>query len=499
MGAYIWVLQTIPEGTLQIIRITEIYAFTAVILLYIALLIGPMCYQWRWIPKRSLIVKSRRAIGVSAWYFGLLHGLCAFFEELGGFSGLFYLPFNYLVAISLSFTALIILTAMACTSFNKFTGKWWWKPLHRFVYLASVFVLIHALLLGTHFQDLSSMIPRIAFFLLAFLFFFEARRTDAYLETKFPQISKFSFTTLLLGILFGAGLLYYYYPWSNTDGTLSLGIHQQHIQIAKDAQDINALPSGVPNFPGLVGDRTKRFSVNFNHADSITPNKDTELTFAITDAQNGSPVLLFNKPYEKTMHLILINEELDYYEHIHPEQKGSSFIITTKFPKVGRYHLYTDFQPIGAIEQQFAFTLQVGVINDPLLPQLEPNSELTKKVDDYTVSLSYDKPLVASKLSIGQQELKSTIKDKEGRDVKNLEPYLASFGHLVMIKTDTFDYLHVHPTNITAPKPEDRSGPDVSFLPLGLYGPIKPGIYKVFAQFKIEGKLILVEYTIQVK
>ena len=498
VGAYLWVLQTIPEGTLQIIRITQIYAFTALILLYLALLIGPLCYQFRWIPKRALIVKSRRAIGVSAFYFALLHALCAFFEELGGFSGLFYLPTNYLIAISLSFTALCILTAMAATSFNRFSGKPWWKPLHRFVYLAGIFVLIHALMLGTHFQDLSTLIPRISFFLLAFLLFLQARRIDAYIQRTFPSLLEWNFALLFFGILFGAGLFYYYYPNSNSDGTLSLGIHQQHIQIAKDAQNTNALPSGVPNFPGLVGDRTKRFSVNFDHPDTITPNQDTKLTFKINDASNGSPVLLFNKPYEKTMHLIIVDQNLAYYDHIHPDQEGSSFVITTKFPKEGTYHLYTDFQPIGAIEQQFGFTLSVGNPKDEEL-SFNEDSQLTKQVDDYSITLSYEKPLVASKLSIGQQELKFTIKDKNGDDVKTLEPYLASFGHLVMIKTDTFDYLHVHPTNIIAPKPDDRSGPDVSFLPLGLYGPIKSGMYKVFGQFKIEGKLILVNYVVKVE
>jgi DMSO/TMAO reductase YedYZ heme-binding membrane subunit len=496
IGSYLWVLHYIPGETLQIIRITQIYAFTALILLYIALLIGPLCYQLRWIPKRALIVKSRRAIGVSAWYFGLLHAMVAFFEQLGGFPGLFFLPGNYLLAISLSFTALVILTLMASTSFNWAIGKWWWKPLHRFVYLASIFILIHALMLGSHFQDLSSNIPQIAFFLLAFLLFLQSRRIDAYLERKFPNISKFSFVTLLWGITLGVGLLFYYYPRTERDGSLSLGIHQQHIEIAKEAQ--NQMPSGVPNFPGLVGDRTKRFTVTFDHPTTIIPDKDTELTFKINDASNGNPVLLFNKPYEKTMHLIIVDESLSYYDHIHPEQEGSSFVVTTKFPKTGIYHLYTDFQPIGAIEQQFAFTLTVGSPKHEEI-SLKEDLEFTKQIEDYQITLSYEKPLVSSKLSIGQQELKFTIKDKDGSNVITLEPYLASFGHLVMINTKTFDYLHVHPTNLTAPKPEERSGPDITFLPLGLYGPIKPGLYKVFGQFKPDAKLILVDFVVKVE
>lgn len=496
-GIYFWVIYTIPEGTLQIIRLTQFYAFAAVIYLYIALLIGPLCYQVRWIPKRPLIVKSRRAIGVSAFYFALLHASFAFFGQLGGFSGLFYLANKYLIAVSLSATALLILSLMAATSFDYFTKYSWWKKLHRFVYVAGVFVLVHALMLGTHFQNLSDLIPQISFVLLSFLLILEGRRVDAYLKERFSKAPSFNFGMLFVCILIGLGLSFYILP-QQPNGTSTFSVHSEHIKIAQQAQNMGAGNQGNQNVTSLVGDRTKRYSVSFDHSENVRVATDTTLSFRVHDASNGNPVVLFSPMYEKQMHLIIVDSQLEYYSHIHPEQEGSTFSITTQFPKNGVYHLYTDFQPVGAIEQQFAFTLPVGN-GEPILSQKTPDTNLTKQFDDYTVTLSHEGSLSSNLLSTGKQELTFTLRDNAGNPVTTLHPYLASFGHLVMINQETFDYIHVHPTNTTAPKPDDRSGPDVSFLPLGLYGPIKPGTYRVFAQFNPNGKLILADYTVKVQ
>ncbi len=68
-----------------------------------------------------------------------------------------------------------------------------------------------------------------------------------------------------------------------------------------------------------------------------------------------------------------------------------------------------------------------------------------------------------------------------------------------MINKDTFDYLHIHPANLTPLPPDASGGPQIEFLPLGLYGPIKPGIYRVFAQFNRNGNLIVADYTVKVE
>jgi len=91
------------------------------------------------------------------------------------------------------------------------------------------------------------------------------------------------------------------------------------------------------------------------------------------------------------------------------------------------------------------------------------------------------------------------IKDaKTGKSVTNLKPYLASFGHLTMINQKTFDFIHVHPYNLTAPPADASGGPTVDFLPIGIYGPFKPGIYRAFAEFNPDNKLFTADFTMKV-
>ncbi len=498
---YAIVVMTIPEGTLQIIRLTQVYALTAIAYLYLVLLAGPLCFTFMWLPFRGKYLKARRAMGISVVYFALLHSSLAFFGQLGGFPGLFYLNSKYLLSISLSFIALVIFCLMASTSFDFMVRKLTfprWKFLHRFVYLAGILVLIHALLLGTHFSNLSELIPQISIGLLAILLLLETNRIDAWLQRKFATLPKFGFTLVLAVSLIISYVLLAFVP---ADIPLSLGIHSQHIQIAKEVQkNTQVVPATSGTIPALKGDRTKRFTVNFKHPDRVQPKEDVPLMFEVFDAGSGNKVQLFQTIYEKTMHLIIVDSTLQYFTHIHPVQDENGFAITTQFPKDGYYHLYTNFQPYGAIEQQFGFTLKVGNPDNNRTSTNKPDTQRTKTFGQYEVILETPQPLQATEMAIGNQPFSFTFQDaKTKQPIKTLKPYLASFGHLVLINQETFDYLHVHPTNLVPPAANANGGPTVEFLPLGLYGPIKPGIYRVFAQFNPNGQLMVANFTVEVK
>lgn len=504
VGVFLYIFFTIPEGILQIIRLTQIYALLAVFYLYLALICTPLTQLFLSFPARGTYIKARRAIGVSAFYFAVLHASLAFFGQLGGFDGLSFLSGKYLLAIFFSFTALVILTLMAGTSFEFIIVKLTypkWKFLHRFVYLAALLIVIHALMLGTHFTDLSGLIPQIFFVALTLLIVLEALRFDRYLQNKFSIVPRFGIAFLVVSVLSISLLIPLLLPTGNTP--ISLGIHAQHILLAQQAQQDANTNTTSPNtqikIPGLDGDRTKRFSVGFQHPETIIPNQDTQLSFQIFDASSGNPTLLYKPLYTKLAHVIVVNNELDYFTHIHPEQEGNSFVVTTQFPAPGRYHLYIDFQPFGAIEQQFGFTLDVGADITPK-PATAQTKALTKTFEGlYIVSLDYTKPLSAEKMSLGQQELKFHIADAQtNKPITDLKPYLGSFGHLVMINEKTYEYIHVHPANLTQPKPDENGGPDVSFLPIGIYGPIKPGTYRVFAQFNPDNHLFTSDFTVTI-
>ncbi|MEX0617175.1 MAG: ferric reductase-like transmembrane domain-containing protein [Candidatus Woykebacteria bacterium] len=495
---YLFVKTNIESADLQKIRLAQIYALTAVTYLYLALIASPLYKLFPRLPTKSLHLVARRGIGVSAFFFALLHSQIAFWWLLGGFSGLGFLSNAYLKAISLSFIALLILSSMAATSFNWAVQKLGrrWKMLHRLVYIAATLIGIHALMLGTHFIDLSASIPKIFFVALSVLLILEAIRFDRFLAEKFLWLPKVGLSLALV-----VGLITYasFYLKPPHEGTTSIGIHSQHIKLAEEAQKGTAPSTTTNNSPGLDGDKTKRYTVNFDHQEGILPKQKTTLRFKVFDASSGSPVSLFKAPWEKTFHLIIVDGELAYFDHIHPVQKGAEFVITTSFPHDSTYRLYANFQPFGGIEQQIAFSLQVGEKKEVKASQPVDHHPV-KIFGDYEVELSTGAPLKAADMSLGKQKISFTIKDANTKEpVTNLKPYLNAFGHLVMIKQDNYDYLHVHPYNLTPPVKDASGGPTVEFLPIGIYGPFKAGVYRAFAQFNHNGKLFVAYFTVKVE
>ena len=498
---YFYAITNFSLPSLQNIRITQIFGLTSIGLLYLSLIIVPLISLFPKIKYRDIIQDSQKPLVLSTFYFSLLHTLISFFGLLGGFEGLGFLSNNYLIAISISFTALLLLLIAAFATFEstkKLYSHLRWEVFFHLLYVVGILGLIHALLLGTHFKDLFAYIPQIVFLCLSSLLILEGLRLDKILDTKYGLATRFNYASLIMGGLVLAGSLYYFLP-AATNGSVSFGIHSQHIQLAKEAQQ-NTTPSRLTNIPGMQGDRTKRFTVNMQKPEILEPGQEIPLTFTVYDAGSGNQIKLFNEVYDKLLHLIIVDSSLTYFAHIHPDFEDGSFTITTSLPKAGIYHLYLDFQPFGAIEQQIGMTLNVGNSSSPTFSTAKPDTNLTKIFGDYAVTLSYPHPLKASQMAIGEQLMTFEIRDaKTKKPTTTLKPYLSSFGHMVMINQVSFDYLHIHPANLSVPQPNENGGPKIQFMPLGLYGPIRPGIYRVFTQFNPNGNLLLTDFTIKIE
>lgn len=177
----------IPDGSLQTIRIEQAFGFTSLGLLYCAVLISPLTKVFPNLRGKEAIIHARRAIGVSAFYFAALHMYLTFFEQLGGFQGFSYLSPVYSTSVILGFFALAVLCIMAATSLDIVVAKMGykhWKLLHRLVYLASLAVLGHVLLIGPHFDNGLTVIGLLTYAAAAFLLVLEVLRIRIVIKTK---------------------------------------------------------------------------------------------------------------------------------------------------------------------------------------------------------------------------------------------------------------------------------------------------------------------------
>lgn len=487
-----YVLVTVSSEGLQIIRLTQAYGLTAFTLLYSTLLITPLCSVF---AKTRLFSTAQPALGIATLYFAMLHSSIAFFGQLGGFAGLPFLSNDYILAISASATAETILIIFIALAYDRLTG--WLSPAIRkafqhLLYFAGILILLHILLLGTHFQDLTSIASRLVYIGLAIFILLEAIRIDRWLKHTFKIPQYAGFATVFLGSAVIASGIYLFTPLLQQE-KLSVSTHKKHPQ-----QDSGV--TAIAAHPGMQGDTSLRFTVGFDRPEQMQPNQNITLSFDVFNAANGSASTLFQKFYEKEAHLIIVDNDLQYFNHIHPQRVGNTFTVTTQFPKAGSYRAYLTYQPVGAVEQQVAFSFPVGVGSvTPGVTHRTQDQTLLKTFGNYTSALAINDGLTAAAMQSGKETLSFFIRNAQSNEpVTTLKPYLGAFGHLVMIHTKDYSYIHVHPVG-PEPKPDQSSGPEVQFQPMPLTDTVKPGVYRLFAEFNPEGNRFVADYTVEVK
>ncbi len=219
-------------------------------------------------------------------------------------------------------------------------------------------------------------------------------------------------------------------------------------------------------------------------AGQTNANQDTELKIQITD-DKGNPFKQFKETHEKLLHLIIVDDDLGYFNHIHPEYKGDgNFTITTRFPGGGKYKLFADFTPINGSTITKSESVNVeGKAGEHV--SLMPDTKMVKQVagKEIELQLSGTKPNQDVNLNFNIRDAQT----KQG--IQNLEQYLGAVGHVVIISQDANEYLHVHPLE------EKAKGPDAKF---GTSFP-KSVVYKIWGQFQHQGEVFTVPFTVDIK
>ena len=100
----------------------------------------------------------------------------------------------------------------------------------------------------------------------------------------------------------------------------------------------------------------------------------------------------FETVHERQYHLFVISQDMEYFQHIHPEQQpDGTWTIDVTLPKAGYYKVLSDFLPGGGASQFIARPLVTAGYAGDLAgdsAHLVPDTMLTKTVDDITATLS---------------------------------------------------------------------------------------------------------------
>ncbi|HIK29839.1 MAG TPA: hypothetical protein IGS17_19785 [Oscillatoriales cyanobacterium M59_W2019_021] len=217
----------------------------------------------------------------------------------------------------------------------------------------------------------------------------------------------------------------------------------------------------------------------------IAPDRSIPLEILITDAEKKL-ISQFDIFQEKLLHAIAVSNDLQFYNHIHPDYQGNGkFTTNIAFPKPGDYTIFLDYKPAGEAERVSLVTVSV-----PGTTEATPQPDFTreKTIDDTKVELTLDAPTLKENEDV---MLQFTLKDASGNPVE-LQPYLGERGHLVIVKKGDLltesSYLHSHAMK------ESPAG-QVQFhtqFP-------ESGQYKMWGQFNRNGQIVTADFWVNVE
>src|SRR5438552_13264858 len=131
----------------------------------------------------------------------------------------------------------------------------------------------------------------------------------------------------------------------------------------------------------------------------VKPGQKTKLLFRIFHPGTGEPIKKFEIVHERQYHLFVISQDMEYFQHIHPEeQPDGTWSIDVTLPKPGYYKVLSDFMPGGGASQFIARPLVTAGYTGDLAAgsaHLVADAAASKMVDDITASLAYDPPVFA--------------------------------------------------------------------------------------------------------
>ncbi|CZF99763.1 hypothetical protein [Legionella pneumophila] len=253
-------------------------------------------------------------------------------------------------------------------------------------------------------------------------------------------------------------------------------------------KDLSASSSKLENTPTIQLEVQK-----------IIDKKDKKLVFVkLTDIKSNKPITFndLTEIHTKKFHLLIIDNHLIDYSHVHPEETATPGIYQFEWQpnfKNATYRAWADLLPTNTNKQEYATAdlTSPQTVTRTMNP-IHHRTVLESTVNGYQFKLTFNKmPLLAGKPAMGEID----VTDSKGHPVRTLEPIMGAYAHIVGFNEDFKTVIHVHPMGKEPANSTERGGPQLQFH----IEPNKAGFIKMFAQVQIDGKVLYAPFAFTVK
>lgn len=199
---------------------------------------------------------------------------------------------------------------------------------------------------------------------------------------------------------------------------------------------------------------------------------DDEIAFVVRE--RSTVFADYGVSHTKEMHLIVVRDDLQHFQHLHPERDSEGvWRVAFTAPAGGTFWRYADF--VDTEESPSTIRFDKEYAGDIGTYGIAKNSEMMKTVDGYRFTF---KPAVSG----DEVTFTYDITDNQGQPVQ-LEEYLGARGHSVLI-SPSGDFIHTHAS-------------EEGDLPVFATSMPSDEFYRAFTQFQIKGKVVTVDFDWQ--
>jgi hypothetical protein len=259
--------------------------------------------------------------------------------------------------------------------------------------------------------------------------------------------------------------------------------------------------SSPPSAPTIEAARTFHLA-GFTPTRPVRPGVPFVVAFRI-DQPSGAALVDYRRgagPHTG-VHLIVVRKDLSVIIHRHPKiQPDGSIRQPIVLPQPGPYRVLVDAYPNLTGPQRnfqlFSNLHAAGAYKPRPLPAVDP----TQVVSGYRVTLHGASHLKA----IQPAFVKAIVTDPNGRPAK-FAPWYGALAHAIFFRARSLDYFHTHVCAPGATGCTSLGGAGITGqstkpgrLNVGVLVPL-PGTWRLFLQFKVNGRVLTAPFTLRVR
>jgi rubrerythrin len=230
-------------------------------------------------------------------------------------------------------------------------------------------------------------------------------------------------------------------------------------------------------------------------ASPLQAGKRADLRIRFSFADTGEPVAMddLEETHTRKIHLLISDISETDYHHEHPVEVGKgeyAFSFSPQRPDT--YRVWADLLPARTHVQQYSVAdIPSTTPRQAKLAEYEPENRHAE-IDAYKFDLSFEKNVIPERETVAG---KLRVTQPDGQACDKLEVVMGAFGHFVGFGDDFGTVLHLHPVGPLITDTAARGGPELPFY----FRSNKPGLFRLFAQVKIDGKDFFPRFVLQVQ